>query len=207
MTRHSALITIFVALVLGGISIWQGATATWPNYHTGYEPIQPIAYSHRLHAGQLQIPCEYCHFAADESRHAGIPPVGEIGRDGHSPTGVCMSCHTTITAVAGSNTPSPEIAKLRQAVESGQPIRWLKVHNLPDFVRFDHSRHVNGGVSCQACHGPVETMERVRQVPDLSMGWCVSCHRDPAKFGVTQIPSRPGAAITLPSTDCSACHH
>lgn len=193
MNKSTAWISILVALGLGAIFVWQRATVTWPNYHTGYEPIQPINYSHRLHAGQLQIPCEYCHSSADQSQHAGIPALG-----------VCMNCHTTITSVADAVTPSIEIAKLRAAVETGTPIQWVKVYRLPDFVRFDHSRHVNAGVACQTCHGPVETMERVRQVPDLSMGWCVSCHRDPAAFGVAGYANSP---MKLPSIDCSACHH
>jgi hypothetical protein len=148
----------------------------------GYAPVQPIAYSHALHAGMYQMSCQYCHFGADSSRHAGVPPVN-----------VCMNCHTKVLPE------SPEIKKLTAALESGKPIEWVKVHRLPDFAFFSHAAHVhNGGVVCQTCHGPVETMVRVEQVATMSMGWCLDCHRttgaDPAWKGPP------------PPTDCSACH-
>jgi hypothetical protein len=192
--------------------------ANWrlPGNQQDYEPVQPLAYSHRLHAGDLQIPCLYCHFGAEKSRHAGIPPVN-----------VCMNCHRFVTAPLGAaraedeaakkdNRParrivSPEIGKVYAALglnddlapESAlepTPIAWLKVHNVPDFVHFDHRPHVAVGVTCQTCHGPVETMERVRQVSSLSMGWCVNCHRQSNQQGVN---GRPVQA----STNCSTCHY
>lgn len=166
-----------------------------PGNQQGYEPAQPIAYSHRLHAGELQIPCLYCHFGAEKSRHAGIPPAN-----------VCMNCHKVVTATLGAiwaedelakkegramrQIVSPELGRLYGAIKSGTPIAWTRVHTLPDFVYFDHRRHVAGGISCQQCHGPVETMERVRQVSDLSMGWCVNCHRQSARASI----------------DCATCH-
>jgi hypothetical protein len=175
-----------------------------PGNQQGYEPVQPIAYSHRLHAGELQIQCQYCHFGADKSRHAGIPAAS-----------VCMNCHKFVTASLGAvraedelaqkeNRPpqpvvSPELSKLRAAVQQGKPIAWTRIHSLPDFVYFDHRPHVNAGVACQQCHGPVESMERLRQVSDLSMGWCVNCHREANRTGIA---GRPVKA----STDCSACH-
>ena len=169
-----------------------------PGNQQGYEPVQPIAYSHRLHAGELQIQCLYCHFTAEKSRHAGIPPAN-----------VCMNCHRFVTAPLGvmraedelaakeKRAPrpiaSPEIQKIYDALDpakGSQPIAWNRVHKLPDFVYFDHRAHVHAGVACQQCHGPVETMERVRQVADLSMGWCVNCHRQQRA-----------------SVDCSTCHY
>ncbi len=187
-----------------------------PANHQGYEPAQPIAYSHRLHAGELQIACQYCHSNAEKSRHAGVPAAA-----------VCMNCHRFVTAPVGEiraeeqaaasekrpvrPVVSPELQKLYDALglDAGmtrdpsklpRAIAWTRVHNLPDFVYFDHRAHVGAGVSCQTCHGPVETMERVRQVSDLSMGWCVNCHRDAAAKGIN------GRRVA-PSTDCSTCHY
>jgi hypothetical protein len=147
----------------------------------GYEPEQPIAYSHALHAGDLKMDCLYCHFGAEKSRHAGVPPAS-----------VCMNCHTRVLP------DSPEVQKIRAAIDTGRPIAWTKVHRLPDFAYFNHARHVSAGVLCQSCHGPVETMVRVRQVETMSMGWCLDCHRNP--------PQGPGGTTLSPPTDCAACH-
>lgn len=149
----------------------------------GYEPEQPIRYSHALHAGELQMDCQYCHFGAETSRHAGVPP-----------TQVCMNCHNQVRK------DSPEVAKIKASMDQNKPIEWVKVHRLPDFVRFDHSRHVTRGVKCQTCHGAVEKMPRVRQEASMSMGWCLTCHRDPAaSLG-------PAAEGVRPPSDCAACH-
>lgn len=152
----------------------------------GYEPDQPINYSHQKHAGDLQIPCLYCHFGAEKSRHAGIPPAN-----------VCMNCHWMV------KTDSPEIQKLKKAVDSNTPIEWVKIHNLPDYVLFNHSRHVNAGVSCQTCHGPIETMAKVRQAAPLTMGWCIECHRA-SGIGAPNPDPKGGAAT---GTDCASCHY
>lgn len=176
-----------------------------PGNQQDYAPVQPIAYSHRLHAGEMQIPCLYCHFAAQTSRHAGVPPAS-----------VCMNCHGQVTSSLGAmhaednlaakenrkprQIVSPELQKLFDAVKNGQPIAWNRVHALPSFVYFDHRAHVRVGVACQQCHGPVETMERVRQVSDLSMGWCVNCHRQANQTGIA------GARVHA-STNCSTCHY
>jgi hypothetical protein len=184
--------------------ISRAAVFRLPDNHQGFEPVQPVAYSHRLHAGELQIQCQYCHFSADESRHAGIPPAS-----------VCMNCHKFVTAPLGAvraedelaekekraprTVVSAEIRKLIGAVEQSKPIQWNRIHSLPDYVYFDHRAHVNANVSCQQCHGAVEAMERVRQVSDLSMGWCVNCHRDVNRTGVA------GKRVNA-STNCSTCH-
>jgi hypothetical protein len=159
----------------------------------GYAPEQPIAFSHRIHAGDNQIPCLYCHFAAERSRHAGIPPLA-----------VCMNCHGQLKIALA------EVEKLKEAVAQRRAVRWVKVHNLPDFVYFNHSQHVLRRIPCRACHGRIETMERVRQVAPLTMGWCIDCHR--AK-GVVP-PSRQGAPLVAGGTtaaiggqDCSKCHY
>jgi hypothetical protein len=160
----------------------------------GYSPEQPIAFSHRLHAGENQIACLYCHSAARSSRHAGIPPVS-----------VCMNCHSLL----GRQT--AEIEKVKEAAQLGRPISWTKVHALPDFVSFDHSRHVLSGVACKSCHGSVERMDRVEQVAPLTMGFCLDCHREHA--GIPALGIRRAASHVTQGTkpaanmDCSACHY
>lgn len=187
-----------------------------PGNQQGYEPEQPIAFSHRLHAGELQVACVYCHAGAEASRYAGVPPAS-----------TCMNCHRYVTAPYGAllaesdaaskagRTPrpvvSPELRKLYDALgldekmqpdpgRTPHPIAWLKVHNLPAFTYFDHRAHVQAGVDCQHCHGAVQTMERMRQVESLTMGWCVNCHRDASRTGVAGKPVKA-------STDCATCHY
>jgi hypothetical protein len=182
--------------------------------HQGYAPEQPIAFSHKLHAGDNKVACLYCHFAATKSRHAGIPPAN-----------VCMNCHGILRKETA------ELAKLKEAVAQGRPIEWIKIHNLPDFVYFNHSQHVLSSVACQECHGPVETMVRVRQEKPLTMGWCLDCHkqrgigaasgttvaggptprRTPAGESVALAATHPvgeaGAKRPLPGLDCGKCHY
>ena len=171
----------------------------------GYSPKQPIAYSHRLHAGQLGIDCRYCHSNVDKSAHAGVPA-----------TEVCMNCHSQI------KTNKPEVKKIFDSYTSGKPIKWVKVHSLADYAYFDHSRHVNSGVSCYDCHGRIDKMVEVHQVQPLSMSWCLECHRNPDKhirpkeFITTLDWSAPnqeaiGKALRKmnhikPREDCSTCH-
>jgi cytochrome c551/c552 len=131
-----------------------------------YQPDQPIQFSHEVHAGQNQIDCKYCHFTTDRSMHAGIPPVE-----------LCMNCHNQVKE--GKKTGKEEIAKIYAAIENNDPIEWVKVYNLPDHVYFNHAQHVNvGKLDCAQCHGEVEKMDQIIQVPDLSMGWCIDCHRN-----------------------------
>lgn len=128
----------------------------------GYAPTQPINFSHELHAGQMKIDCQYCHSTADVSKQASVPPVS-----------TCMNCHNFFKQ------DSPEIQKLKTAYETKQPIKWVRIHNLPDHAYFNHSQHVSvGKVECQTCHGPIETMAKVSQHASLQMGWCVNCHRE-----------------------------
>lgn len=132
----------------------------------GYQPTQPIAFSHQIHAGQYEIDCNYCHTGVMKSKNANIP----------SPN-ICMNCHSAITK--GTNTGDTEINKIYAAIENNQPIEWVRIHNLPDLAYFNHSQHVNvGGVECQTCHGPIEEMDVVKQQSLLTMGWCVDCHRN-----------------------------
>lgn len=131
----------------------------------GYQPKQPIAFSHKIHAGDYEIDCKYCHTGAIHGRSANIP----------SPN-ICMNCHTQIRS--GTNTGESEIAKIYAAIDNNRPIEWVRIHNLPDFAYFNHSQHVNvAGVECQTCHGPIEEMDVVKQYSLLTMGWCIDCHR------------------------------
>ncbi|MBG91192.1 MAG: cytochrome C [Actinobacteria bacterium] len=176
------------------------------NFNVGYEPEQPIPYSHRLHVGQLGLDCRYCHTEVENAAHANIPPVE-----------TCMNCHEQI------KTDSPHIQKLTEHYENDEPIEWVNVHVLPDHAYFDHSRHVNAGVGCVDCHGRVDQMEVVWQTEPLSMGWCLECHRNPEpnlrpREFVTQMDwetdeSREDLGKKLraqyhlnPREDCSACH-
>jgi hypothetical protein len=144
-------------------------------YNNGYQPDQPIAFSHELHAGQNKIQCQYCHTNAERSNHATVPALN-----------ICMNCHMVVA------TDKPAIQKITKAYNDNTPINWVKVHMLPDHVHFNHRRHVRRGVACQECHGPVETMKTVYQHADLSMGWCVNCHRKPENKA---------------PTSCSTCHY
>lgn len=217
MPRHTRIVLLLVAVVILFATLAPRLAAMrLPGNHQGYSPEQPIAYSHRLHAGELGIQCLYCHTAAERGRHAGIPSAD-----------VCMNCHKFVTASLGAARAEAELAKEqgreRREVVSAElqklydalgldekrvrdpervqtPLRWKRVHRLPDFAYFDHSRHVGAGVECQRCHGPVETMERVRQYSTLRMGWCVDCHREVNARGVNGQPAKA-------SIDCAACHY
>jgi hypothetical protein len=172
----------------------------------GYEPEQPVAYSHKVHVGELGLDCRYCHSTVEDSAQASIPP-----------TQTCMNCHKAVRAN------SPKIQAVLESYVSGTPIPWVRVHDLPDFVYFDHSAHVRRGVGCVSCHGRVDTMEVVRQEETLSMGWCLDCHRNPEKYlrpkdRVTDMAWKPSedqetlgrrlreAYHIEPSTDCTTCH-
>ena len=204
---NSRILTIALALavVFSALALVPRMRATrLPGNHQGFEPVQPVAFSHRQHSGDLGIQCLYCHSGAERSRYAGIPAAS-----------TCMNCHRFVKAKRATvraeeelakkegrkprPVVSPEIRKLEDAVKTSTPVRWTRIHQVPDFVYFDHRPHVSAGVECQKCHGPVETMERVRQVNSLNMGWCVNCHR-----------GRDGTLLAgLPvhaSTDCTSCH-
>lgn len=134
------------------------------NLDVGYQPKQPIAFSHAIHAGKLGISCEYCHTSVTKSPYANIPP-----------TQTCMNCHSEIKK------PRPkQIEKIIAHWKSGKPIQWIRVDKLPEYVNFNHAAHINAGVSCETCHGRVDKMTVVRQVKPLSMSWCIDCHENPA---------------------------
>jgi hypothetical protein len=186
--------------------IWYGASPKTTD--VGFEPQQPVPYSHALHAGQLGLDCRYCHNTVEQAAHAAIPP-----------TGTCMNCHARI------HTKSEKLAPIRASYETGNPVEWIKVHDLPDYVYFNHSAHVTRGVGCVTCHGRVDQMEEVYQHEPLSMSWCLDCHREPERNlrppeEVTNMAWTPpegadpfeyGKALREknnlnPPTDCSTCH-
>jgi mono/diheme cytochrome c family protein len=173
-----------------------------------YAPIQPIAFSHKLHAGDNQINCNYCHTGAYKSKQANIPSIN-----------ICMNCHTYIKE--GPKYGKLEIAKLVDAYEKGTPIRWVRVHNLPDLAYFNHSQHAQvAGIECQKCHGPIEEMEVVKQYSNLTMGWCINCHRETAvnskdnayydRLLKVHEESKKKGDMTVEQIgglDCSKCHY
>jgi hypothetical protein len=214
MSRPFTAIVLAAALAISLVTLV--AAYRLPGDNQGYEPVQPIAYSHKLHAGDLQIQCQYCHSSADKSRHAGIPAMN-----------VCMNCHSGVTAPlaavkaeeaaaaqaqrAAQPIHSAELQKLYDAMaldkdlqpiagQAPKPIAWKRIHKLPDFVYFDHRAHISATVACQTCHGPIQTMDRVKQYETLSMGWCVNCHRDVNANGVN------GKQVHA-SIDCVTCHY
>ena len=155
-------VSLLGALASG--AVWYYGT---PKYtRVGYTPLQPIAFSHALHAGQLGMDCLYCHTNVKEAPHASIPAAQ-----------TCMNCHDATKANIKAD--SPALAPLREAYASGRPVQWVRVHKLPDFVYFNHAVHVSRGVSCVSCHGRIDQMEQVRHEQLLSMSWCLDCHRDP----------------------------
>jgi cytochrome c2 len=181
------MLTTLVLFIVGGFFVVKGAIGLGRS--KDYQPEQPIYYSHKVHAGVNQVNCLYCHGGAQEGKHANIPSVN-----------VCMNCHTAINEYAGKEkfykedgteiNGTAEIQKLYEYagydVKTGKydttkqlPIQWVKIHNLPDHVYFNHSQHVKAGkVACQTCHGPIQEMNEVYQFSDLSMGWCINCHRE-----------------------------
>ncbi len=153
-------ITSFVFIVIFVKSCIDGLYTV--GIQQNYQPTQPIAFSHKIHAGQYEIDCQYCHTGVNISKSANIPSVN-----------ICMNCHNTI------HTDRPEVQKILTAYEENRPIEWVRVHNLPDLSYFNHSQHVAvGGIECNTCHGPIEEMDIVYQYAELTMGWCINCHRE-----------------------------
>ncbi|MES2277861.1 MAG: c-type cytochrome [Bacteroidota bacterium] len=208
---------VFFVVVCGTIALstWQFEVLWNTNVHTGYQPVQPIKYSHELHAGVMKIDCQYCHSGAYKSKNASIPSLN-----------VCMNCHKVV------KTESPEIHKIYDALgydpatskydsTKAHPIQWVRVHNLPDLVYFNHSQHVKvGKIICQTCHGPVQTMKEVYQYSPLTMKWCIQCHkRTDVNFKGNEYYSRMEAvhdmikkgekltAAAMGGIECGKCHY
>ncbi|WP_299669544.1 c-type cytochrome [uncultured Polaribacter sp.] len=228
-TFIKVLATIFVLLV-GAYFVF--GTLYSVGIDQGYQPIQPIAFSHKIHSGENKIDCQYCHSSAKHSKHSGIPSVN-----------VCMNCHKAIAEVAegteiqwngmtyGKEQLDQEIAKVYEAAGwdaenlaytgDEKPIKWVRIHNLPDFAYYNHAQHVTvGGVKCQKCHGPVEEMDEMYQYSPLTMGWCINCHRETNvdlkgndyyakiheqladKYGVEKV-----TIAQLGGLECGKCHY
>ena len=155
---------VIYLVVLVGIATAGATYYMTPKYtRVGYAPVQPVPYSHALHVGQLGLDCRYCHSNVDKSGYANLPTAQ-----------TCMNCHNAVKK------DSPLLAVVRNSYETGDPVPWVKVHELPDFVYFNHAVHVNRGVSCVECHGKVNEMKVVTHTQPLSMSFCLECHRDPA---------------------------
>ncbi|MCA9530173.1 MAG: cytochrome c3 family protein [Myxococcales bacterium] len=170
------------------------------NLQVGYEPHQPIPYSHRLHVGQLGLDCRYCHSQIERSHEAMIPP-----------TQTCMGCHDIVRK------DSPALAPLRASWATNDPVPWVRVHKLPGHVYFDHSAHLAAGVGCVTCHGRIDRMDVVHVDQPISMEWCLDCHRNPAPnlrppseiTNMTWQPDKTWVATAdsvNPPTNCSGCH-
>src|SRR3989441_11185277 len=161
--RLPAMIIIGVLLVGSALAagVWYYLT---PKYsRVGYQPIQPVAFSHSTHAGQLGIDCRYCHSAVEKSWYSNVPS-----------SSTCMNCHNQVLK------DDPRLALIRESAQTGKPIPWVQIHKVPDYVYFNHSVHVNRGISCVHCHGEINKMEEVRHEKPFSMGFCLDCHRDPS---------------------------
>ena len=228
--KNQFLILVTVIFLLLSSAYFVYAYLSQIGVDKGYAPIQPIHYSHKIHAGENKIECKYCHSSARVSKHSGIPSLN-----------VCMNCHKQIAEFVGSKDSTyveyskeyytAEIQKLYDAVGwdkanqkytgKTKPVKWIRIHNLPDFVYFNHSQHVAvAGVECQTCHGPVETYEIQRQFAPLTMGWCINCHRVTnvkvegngyytkiheelsKKYGVDKL-----TAAQMGGLECGKCHY
>ena len=200
------LFIVLLSVIFLGSAGWKGMWET--GVHTGYQPVQPIKFSHQLHAGVNKIDCQYCHSGAFSSKNASIPSLN-----------VCMNCHNYVTAsekYAGKT--SPEIMKIYTALDYNQdtkqygentkPVEWIRIHNLPDLAYFNHSQHVSvAGIECQKCHGPIQTMEEVYQYSPLTMKWCINCHRETE---VNHNKLKKGEKVTaavLGGLECAKCHY
>ena len=205
-----ARVTLLAIILLVAGLAWFGYYTVRSPFMTevGVAKAQAVPYSHAQHVGGLGLDCRYCHTAVEESNMASIPP-----------TETCMGCHRQVA------TDSPNLELVRNSAETNQPLEWIRVHDLADFVYFNHAIHVKQGVGCETCHGRVDQMPVVAKVQSLQMDWCLDCHRDPAKyvrpreavFTMGYIPPTDQATLGFQLvtaygihvkqlTDCSVCH-
>lgn len=180
--RNRLPVTIFVALTAFTLTFFASRAE---RDGVGYTPDQPINYSHKLHAGEMQIDCQYCHIGVEKSRHAVVPPVA-----------TCMNCHTV------ARKDKPEIVTLTKYYNQNKALLWKRVHKVPDYAYFSHSVHVNKDIECESCHGEIKQMEKVGQLKSFTMGSCLNCHRNAHDkmpyFKVEEINNGPDY--------CWACH-
>lgn len=153
-----ATIPLVLAVATGVVWHWFSPKFT----DVGYRPKQPVPFSHKLHAGELGLDCRYCHNTVESANHAAIPP-----------TQTCMNCHVQVKK------DSPKLAAVRHSYKTGEPIEWVRVHQLPDYAYFTHQSHIAAGIGCASCHGRIDNMEIVQMDQPLSMSWCLDCHRNP----------------------------
>lgn len=208
--RWANKVPLLLAAALPAAGVFAGAFVWYyfsPEYtDVGYRPEQPVPFSHALHAGELQMDCRYCHAQVEVAAVASVPP-----------TKVCMNCHALVKR------DSPQLAAIRDSQSRGEPMRWVRIHNVPDYAYFDHSVHLLAGVGCSSCHGDIRSMEVVRLEEPLSMAWCLDCHRDPAPhlrpqdelFDTSWTPPDDQMTVAArlqeewpvaPPEDCSGCH-
>lgn len=191
----------FLPLVVVLVLVGTGVAALYNvGRNDGYSPDQPIPFSHKRHVTENGIQCMYCHTGVEKSKHASVPSMN-----------VCMNCHSVVAP------DSPHIKKLKELYAEGKSIEWVKVHDLPDFVYFNHKRHVAKGIACETCHGDVGQMAKVTQVASLNMGWCLDCHRGNTtpKEVVSAIEKEKAAdpvkaemlGGNVAPTNCYTCHH
>jgi len=216
-TNETVLKAGFALSIVGALvtlAVWYYFT---PKYsRVGYQPVQPVHFQHDIHVGQLGLDCRYCHSYVEVSGHSNVPT-----------TQTCMNCHSQVQK------DNPKLQPVRDSWASGQPIEWVKIHNVPDYAYFNHSAHVNRGVSCVMCHGQVNEMDVVYQAKSQSMGWCLQCHRNPQDYIRPLAAATPGEQSPIfnldwkvpagttqaelgtklkydlkinPPTDCAACH-
>lgn len=193
---------LFAGAAIGGV--WYFGSPKYTDI--GYQPVQPVPYSHRLHVKELGMDCRYCHATVETAASATIPP-----------TDTCLNCHSLVARDAES------LAPIRASKENNQPVEWIRIHNLPDYAYFNHAVHVRAGVGCISCHGHIDEMEVVYQAEPLSMGWCLECHRNPEPHlrPVEEVTNmkwiRPENHAEMaaewvvdrqlaPPEDCSGCH-
>jgi hypothetical protein len=197
-------LVVLVGIATAGVTYYMT-----PKYsRVGYSPVQPVPYSHALHVGQLGLDCRYCHSNVEKSGYANLPTAQ-----------TCMNCHSMVKK------DSPLLAPVRHSYETGEPVPWVKIHQVPDYAYFNHSIHVNRGVSCVECHGKINEMDVVMHAKPLSMGFCLDCHRNPAprlreKADITNLDSQTIAEKhglqaaekfvhdwnIRPPQSCTACH-
>jgi hypothetical protein len=227
--RWTNLLPFKIAICAGSVAVGVSFALTYyatpKALNVGYQPSQPIPFSHKIHVDQIGLDCRYCHSFVDVSGHSNVPSGN-----------TCYNCHQHVQK------DSPKLAPLHRAMDvnypgyDGKPIVWTRVHKMPDYVYFDHSAHVNRGISCQSCHGRIDQMEVVYQVESQSMGWCLDCHREPEKHlrpleevynlnydanhAVQKYGKELGVTTTAelgqklkekwqinPKTSCFTCHH
>ena len=178
INRFLAITGICVVLAGGYLATCLFAAIHPTTVNVGHAPKQPVPYSHKLHVGKLKLDCRYCHNTVDQTAHAAIPPTATCGNC-HGANRVKKDEEGNPVALSVVFPDSEALQPVRTSLETGDPIQWVRVHDVPDFVYFNHSAHVNRGVSCVSCHGRVDKMDVVTQVEPMSMKWCLDCHRNP----------------------------